>query len=243
MPPIRTNKPSGPPLNKGEACATCKSRKVKCDGIKPACSACKRTARFEGRDPELVCCNYNAGPSLPPLPTASPMPSTSTVAPLPALPSLPTTAYDAYNPFDYSYTSDQPYTSTSPVSASFDHWSTLPDFGATVGASLALNPSLWAFDDSTSPSISSSSPQSSHFFDDHAASPDSLHSTWSDFPPSPPHSAADDLSSCFLTSADKFDETLSLPLFPLMLPPKLEEPAPAWNWMDPNGFSAEQQRW
>lgn len=180
--------------------------------------------------------------------SASPIPmiSTSTaMAPLPALPSLPppTAAYDAYNPFDYSYAPEPSYTSTSPINGSYDQWSTLPDFGASVGASLPLNHSLWAFDNSTSPSTSSSSPQSSHFLDDHAASPDSLHSTWSDFPPSPPH-LADDLSSCFLASADKYDDTLTLPLFPLMLPPKVEEPTLAWNWMEPVGFgSVEQQRW
>lgn len=183
-------------------------------------------------------------PAVPVHSNASPITSTSTIGPLPALPSLPPTTYDAYNPFGYSYSSEQSCNSNLPVSASFDHWSTLPDFGATVSASLADNSSLWAFDNSTSPSTSSSSPQSSHVFDDHVASPDSLHSTWSDFPPSPPHLAADDLSSCFLTSADKYDETLTLPLFPLMLPPKLEEPTPAWNWTEPIGFgSAEQQRW
>ena len=36
----------------------CKVRKVRCSGTTPACKACMRTARFEGRDPELVVCQY-----------------------------------------------------------------------------------------------------------------------------------------------------------------------------------------
>lgn len=45
-------------LPKGSSCATCKARKVKCDAIKPACTACKRSARHRHEDPELVRCCY-----------------------------------------------------------------------------------------------------------------------------------------------------------------------------------------
>ncbi|GAA6023007.1 hypothetical protein JCM10207_002038 [Rhodosporidiobolus poonsookiae] len=48
-------------LQKGAACATCKARKVRCDAIKPACTACRRSARFRGEDPDLVCCSYFTG--------------------------------------------------------------------------------------------------------------------------------------------------------------------------------------
>jgi len=46
------------PLPKGAACSTCKVRKVRCSGASPACDACTRTARFEGRNPALVICSY-----------------------------------------------------------------------------------------------------------------------------------------------------------------------------------------
>ncbi|GAA6058599.1 hypothetical protein JCM10212_004010 [Sporobolomyces blumeae] len=47
-------------LTKGAACTMCKRRKVRCDAIKPACTACQRSARFKGEDPALVCCDYSA---------------------------------------------------------------------------------------------------------------------------------------------------------------------------------------
>ncbi|GAA5831397.1 hypothetical protein JCM3766R1_001733 [Sporobolomyces carnicolor] len=47
-------------LPKGSSCATCKARKVKCDAIKPACTACKRSARHRHEDPEAVTCCYLA---------------------------------------------------------------------------------------------------------------------------------------------------------------------------------------
>ncbi|KAM0754379.1 hypothetical protein T439DRAFT_367713 [Meredithblackwellia eburnea MCA 4105] len=47
------------PLPKGQACSTCKARKVRCSAGTPACDACMRTARFEGRDPSLVVCRYD----------------------------------------------------------------------------------------------------------------------------------------------------------------------------------------
>lgn len=48
-------------LPKGASCSTCKARKVKCDAIKPACTACKRSARHRHEDPELVRCCYSLG--------------------------------------------------------------------------------------------------------------------------------------------------------------------------------------
>ncbi|GAA6011966.1 hypothetical protein JCM10207_003443 [Rhodosporidiobolus poonsookiae] len=50
------------PLPKGQSCATCRVRKVRCSGEKPACRACLRTARFEGRDLKLVVCQYDNKP-------------------------------------------------------------------------------------------------------------------------------------------------------------------------------------
>ncbi|KDE03054.1 hypothetical protein MVLG_06443 [Microbotryum lychnidis-dioicae p1A1 Lamole] len=47
-----------PPLEKGQACITCKARKVKCDAKVPACTACLRTAAFEGRSADSVHCCY-----------------------------------------------------------------------------------------------------------------------------------------------------------------------------------------
>ncbi|GAA5960695.1 hypothetical protein JCM3765_007294 [Sporobolomyces pararoseus] len=47
-------------LPKGSSCSTCKARKVKCDAIKPACTACKRSARHRHEDPELVRCCYSS---------------------------------------------------------------------------------------------------------------------------------------------------------------------------------------
>ncbi|GAA5899315.1 hypothetical protein JCM6882_009310 [Rhodosporidiobolus microsporus] len=46
------------PLAKGLACTVCRARKVRCSGEKPACRACLRTARFEGRDLSQVVCSY-----------------------------------------------------------------------------------------------------------------------------------------------------------------------------------------
>ncbi|GAA5978139.1 hypothetical protein JCM11641_006636 [Rhodosporidiobolus odoratus] len=48
------------PLPKGQSCTTCRTRKVRCSGEKPACRACLRTARFEGRDVNLVVCQYDS---------------------------------------------------------------------------------------------------------------------------------------------------------------------------------------
>ncbi|GAA5911211.1 Zn(II)2Cys6 transcription factor domain-containing protein [Sporobolomyces salmoneus] len=48
------------PLAKGQSCLTCRQRKVRCTAEKPACKACLRTARFEGRDLSTVECVYGA---------------------------------------------------------------------------------------------------------------------------------------------------------------------------------------
>ncbi|GAA5842577.1 hypothetical protein JCM9279_003625 [Rhodotorula babjevae] len=50
------------PLPKGASCQTCRARKVRCDAGKPACRACLRTARFEGRDEASVVCCYDKRP-------------------------------------------------------------------------------------------------------------------------------------------------------------------------------------
>ncbi|GAA5833400.1 hypothetical protein JCM9279_001512 [Rhodotorula babjevae] len=52
-------KPKG--LSKGAACVTCKLRKVRCDAVKPACSACRRSARWRGDD-AVECCYVDAPP-------------------------------------------------------------------------------------------------------------------------------------------------------------------------------------
>ncbi|WAR61935.1 hypothetical protein PtB15_14B27 [Puccinia triticina] len=46
------------PLQRNQACSTCRSRKVRCDAQKPACGACKRSAAAHGEDPTIVICQY-----------------------------------------------------------------------------------------------------------------------------------------------------------------------------------------
>ncbi|KAK4049546.1 hypothetical protein OIV83_004043 [Microbotryomycetes sp. JL201] len=48
-----------PSLNRGMACIVCRNRKVKCDGVKPACGACSRSAIAHGEDPSKIECNYD----------------------------------------------------------------------------------------------------------------------------------------------------------------------------------------
>ncbi|KAI5477423.1 hypothetical protein MNV49_006415 [Pseudohyphozyma bogoriensis] len=45
-------------LPKYEACLTCKARKIKCDSLRPACTACVRSAKYAGRDPASCNCVY-----------------------------------------------------------------------------------------------------------------------------------------------------------------------------------------
>ncbi|GAA6058589.1 hypothetical protein JCM10212_007028 [Sporobolomyces blumeae] len=49
------------PLAKGQSCITCRVRKVRCSADRPACAACLRTAKFEGRDLATVKCEYDQG--------------------------------------------------------------------------------------------------------------------------------------------------------------------------------------
>lgn len=47
--------PHAPSLERGKACRTCRSRKVKCDGARPVCGACARSARAHNKDsPEAL---------------------------------------------------------------------------------------------------------------------------------------------------------------------------------------------
>ncbi|GAA6029061.1 hypothetical protein JCM8097_001574 [Rhodosporidiobolus ruineniae] len=45
-------------LQKGNACSTCKARKVRCDAVKPRCGSCTRSARFRGINPDSITCDY-----------------------------------------------------------------------------------------------------------------------------------------------------------------------------------------
>ncbi|EFP88211.2 uncharacterized protein PGTG_14295 [Puccinia graminis f. sp. tritici CRL 75-36-700-3] len=47
------------PLQRNQACSTCRSRKVRCDAQKPACGACKRSAAAHGEDPTIIICQYD----------------------------------------------------------------------------------------------------------------------------------------------------------------------------------------
>ncbi|PLW51316.1 hypothetical protein PCASD_00959 [Puccinia coronata f. sp. avenae] len=47
------------PLQRNQACSTCRSRKVRCDAQKPACGACKRSAAAHGENPSIVVCQYD----------------------------------------------------------------------------------------------------------------------------------------------------------------------------------------
>ncbi|GAA5872799.1 hypothetical protein JCM8547_005706 [Rhodosporidiobolus lusitaniae] len=49
-----------PILAKGQSCSSCKARKVRCDAVRPACTACRRSAKFRGDDPDAVCCSYSS---------------------------------------------------------------------------------------------------------------------------------------------------------------------------------------
>ncbi|KAK4051720.1 hypothetical protein OIO90_004670 [Microbotryomycetes sp. JL221] len=88
------------PLQKGLACLSCKSRRVKCDGLKPSCSSCIRNARWSGRCPETEHgCVYRADLPQPPVIT----PSSSSVS-TPVIPAtmVATTPSDAVNSDDVS---------------------------------------------------------------------------------------------------------------------------------------------
>ncbi|KAK4051406.1 hypothetical protein OIV83_002890 [Microbotryomycetes sp. JL201] len=48
-----------PSLERGKACLTCRSRKVKCDGAVPACNSCRKSAVAKGEDPATIVCDYD----------------------------------------------------------------------------------------------------------------------------------------------------------------------------------------
>lgn len=169
-----------------------------------------------------------AGPQIP-------LASTS----LPPLPSLPPFQYPS--PFDFTYAPSLIVTSSTPSNELGDLWSA-SNFTSSLGSSLgvadtAVDPFPWSLDDHLSSSPSSS--YESHHYSDHVASPESLHSA-SDFSSchSPDPYIADDFALSFFGSS-KQDETLSLPLFPLALPPKVEDVTPWLGGWETNGFSVE----
>ncbi|GAA5845123.1 hypothetical protein JCM9279_005442 [Rhodotorula babjevae] len=50
-----------PSLERGKACLTCRRRRVKCDGARPVCARCAKSARAHGEDPSSFVCVYDAG--------------------------------------------------------------------------------------------------------------------------------------------------------------------------------------
>ncbi|GAA5914990.1 hypothetical protein JCM8208_005024 [Rhodotorula glutinis] len=48
-----------PSIARGLACQTCRKRKLKCDGAKPACGACARSATIHGDDVDVLVCSYD----------------------------------------------------------------------------------------------------------------------------------------------------------------------------------------
>ncbi|KAM0789214.1 hypothetical protein ACM66B_000059 [Microbotryomycetes sp. NB124-2] len=48
-----------PSLERGKACLTCRSRKIKCDGTVPSCNSCRKSAISKGEDPNLIVCDYD----------------------------------------------------------------------------------------------------------------------------------------------------------------------------------------
>lgn len=69
--------PPGPPVARSEdrgcrfltqnqaACAVCSARKVRCDGQRPACSACLRTAKHKRKDLGTIVCQYGSSSAAP----------------------------------------------------------------------------------------------------------------------------------------------------------------------------------
>ncbi|KDE06717.1 hypothetical protein MVLG_02914 [Microbotryum lychnidis-dioicae p1A1 Lamole] len=47
-------------LERGRACLVCRARKVKCDGIAPTCSPCRKSAGAKGDEPCSIVCDYDA---------------------------------------------------------------------------------------------------------------------------------------------------------------------------------------
>jgi len=48
-----------PSRTRSQACQTCRKRKLKCDGAKPACGACARSAQIHGDDVDVLVCSYD----------------------------------------------------------------------------------------------------------------------------------------------------------------------------------------
>ncbi|KAI5477187.1 hypothetical protein MNV49_006631 [Pseudohyphozyma bogoriensis] len=58
--PLSSHGPNhAPSLERGKACLTCRQRKIKCDGVKPCCGGCAKSARAHGEDPTTIICNYD----------------------------------------------------------------------------------------------------------------------------------------------------------------------------------------
>ncbi|KAH8918613.1 hypothetical protein BT69DRAFT_1353773 [Atractiella rhizophila] len=53
-----TRQLSQPPLVKNTACKVCRSRKIRCDGKKPVCGTCYRTAISRGIHPKDMNCTW-----------------------------------------------------------------------------------------------------------------------------------------------------------------------------------------
>ncbi|GAA5990139.1 hypothetical protein JCM11641_001068, partial [Rhodosporidiobolus odoratus] len=49
-----------PSLERGKACVTCRRRRVKCDGARPVCGRCAKSAQALGEDPATFTCEYKA---------------------------------------------------------------------------------------------------------------------------------------------------------------------------------------
>ncbi|GAA5983894.1 hypothetical protein JCM11641_006413 [Rhodosporidiobolus odoratus] len=60
-----------PSIPRGKACQTCRRRKLKCDGIRPLCGACKKSAMAHGDDLAVISCEYD-DPNAPKRKRASP---------------------------------------------------------------------------------------------------------------------------------------------------------------------------
>ncbi|KAG0658749.1 hypothetical protein C6P46_005613 [Rhodotorula mucilaginosa] len=59
--PMSSVGPTHPPsLERGRACLTCRRRRVKCDGARPVCGRCSKSARAHGEDPTAFSCDYDS---------------------------------------------------------------------------------------------------------------------------------------------------------------------------------------
>ncbi|GAA6035863.1 hypothetical protein JCM8097_005743 [Rhodosporidiobolus ruineniae] len=61
-----------PTLERGKACTVCRRRRVRCDGMRPTCGRCARSAKAHGEDPSTIICEYDSSvPKKPPAPKES----------------------------------------------------------------------------------------------------------------------------------------------------------------------------